>query len=65
MTEQRDTVHRGQALLTPSQVAERLQFSQRTVAEWLRWGKLPGVKIGNKWRVSEQDLAQFVAQQRP
>src|ERR1043166_2338336 len=46
-------------LLTPVQVAERLQFSKRTILEWLRQGKIPGVKIRQKWRISEEDLVQF------
>ena len=44
-------------LLTPNQVAERLQLSVRTVYAWLRDGRLPGIRLGRRWRVSEEGLA--------
>jgi excisionase family DNA binding protein len=47
-------------LLTPAQVAEHLQFSERTVVDWLRSGLLPGVKLGNRWRVDEEELRQVL-----
>ncbi len=47
-------------LLTPAQVAEHLQVNQATVTQWLREGRLRGFKIGKKWRVSVQDLTDFV-----
>ncbi len=33
-------------LLTPPQVAARLQVNERTVTQWLRKGHLRGYKIG-------------------
>ena len=51
-------------LLTPCDVAQRLRFSPRTILEWLRAGALPGAKIGNRWRITEQDLEQFIADER-
>lgn len=52
-------------LLTPEQVAERLQLSVYTVLEYLRKGhprgrKLRGVKLGKQWRVREVDLQAFI-----
>jgi excisionase family DNA binding protein len=52
-------------LLTPEQVAERLQLSVYTVLEYLRkghprGGKLRGVKLGKHWRVREADLQAFI-----
>jgi excisionase family DNA binding protein len=52
-------------LLTPEQVADRLQLSVYTVLEYLRkghprGGKLRGVKFGKQWRVREADLAAFL-----
>ena len=41
----------NETLLTPAQVAQRLQVTERTVAGWLRTGRLPGVKLGRLWRV--------------
>jgi excisionase family DNA binding protein len=47
-------------LLTPEQVAERLVVTPRVVKEWLRQGKLKGVKVGKMWRVYESDLEAFL-----
>ncbi len=49
-----------QILLTPSDVAKRLQMNERTVTQWLRNGHLRGFKIGKEWRVSEIDLEAFI-----
>ena len=49
-----------QTLLTPSDVAKRLQMNQHTVTQWLRNGHLRGFKIGKEWRVSEIDLEAFI-----
>ena len=46
-------------LLTPPQVAQRLQVNERTVTQWLRRGHLRGFKIGKEWRVSAHDLDAF------
>ncbi len=47
-------------LLTPVQVAERLQLQERTVTRWLRTGYLRGFKLGKEWRVSSKDLRSFI-----
>ncbi len=47
-------------LLTPFDVAKRLQMNERTVTHWLRNGHLRGFKIGKEWRVSELDLEAFI-----
>ena len=49
-------------LLTPPQVAQRLQVNERTVTQWLRRGHLRGFKIGKEWRVSSRDLDAFLEQ---
>ena len=49
-----------QILLTPSDVANRLQMNERTVTQWLRNGHLRGFKIGKEWRISELDLDAFL-----
>ena len=49
-----------QLLLTPSDVAKRLQMKERTVTQWLRNGHLRGFKIGKEWRVSDVDLDDFL-----
>ncbi len=47
-------------LLTPPQVAQRLQVNERTVTQWLRRGHLRGFKIGKEWRISEMDIEAFL-----
>ncbi len=47
-------------LLTPVQVAERLQLQERTVTRWLRTGYLREFKLGKEWRVSSSDLRSFM-----
>ncbi len=49
-----------QKLLTPINVAKRLQMNVRTVTQWLRNGHLRGFKIGKEWRVSDLDLDAFI-----
>jgi len=49
---------------TPDQVAEILSVVKKTVLDWLRSGKLKGVKIGKYWRVMEEDLEAFLKQSR-
>lgn len=50
----------SERLLTPPQVAARLQVNERTVTQWLRKGHLRGFKIGKEWRVSLSDLEAFL-----
>ncbi len=47
-------------LLTPMDVADRLQVNERTVTQWLRKGHLRGFKIGKEWRISPDDLQAFL-----
>ncbi len=49
-------------LLTPKQVALRLQVNERTLTQWLRQGSLRGFKIGKEWRISPRDLEAFLEQ---
>jgi excisionase family DNA binding protein len=49
-----------QKLLTPAQVAERLQIHERTVTRWLREGYLRGFKLGKEWRIAPSDLMSFM-----
>jgi len=46
----------AERLLTPEEAAERLAISSKTVRNWLREGKLHGVKIGRLWRLRELEL---------
>ncbi len=47
-------------LLTPAQVADRLQIHERTVTRWLRDGYLRGFKLGKEWRIAPADLNAFI-----
>ena len=47
-------------LLTPAQVAERLQIHERTVTRWLRGSYLRGFKLGKEWRIAPADLQDFM-----
>ena len=47
-------------LLTPTDVANRLQVNERTVTLWLRNGHLRGFKVGKEWRISPDDLQAFL-----
>jgi excisionase family DNA binding protein len=47
-------------LLTPADVAARLKVKPRTVQEWLRSGRLAGLKLGKVWWVRESDLEAFL-----
>ncbi len=46
---------------TPDEIAERLKITRRTIYQWLKQGRLKGVKLGDLWRVSESDLKAFLA----
>lgn len=54
-----------ETMLTPEEVAERLKVKPYTVREWLRLGKLKGIKLptGRRvvWRVRPSDLEAFLA----
>jgi len=50
----------AEKLLTPEEVAERLVMSPKTIRDWLRKGKLKGVKTGKLWRIRERDLEAFI-----
>lgn len=50
----------AEKLLTPEDAAKVLLVKPETVREWLRTGKLKGVKMGRLWRVRESDLETFL-----
>jgi excisionase family DNA binding protein len=47
-------------LLTLEEVAERLAVSRKMVYDWIRDGRMPGVKMGRLWRVKESSLDAFI-----
>jgi excisionase family DNA binding protein len=53
---------RPERLLTPEQVAERLGITKITAKAWLRTGKLPVTKLGERGllRCRESDLDAYI-----
>jgi excisionase family DNA binding protein len=45
---------------TPEEVAGDLQVTRRTVYEWLRSGRLRGVRAGRGWRIRPEDVEVFL-----
>jgi excisionase family DNA binding protein len=43
-------------LLSVEEAAATLKIAPKTLRDWLRTGKLPGVKMGKRWLIREQDL---------
>ena len=54
-----------EALYTVTEAAAYLKVRPKTVREWLKLGKLPGVKISTTWRIREEDLETFLAGKAP
>ena len=51
-------------LYTPEEVAAKLRVSRRAVYQWLTSGRLSGLKAGQYWRVTEEDLTRFLKRHR-
>ncbi len=49
----------AQQLLSAQQAAEILGLQVRTVREYVRQGRLPGVRIGKQYRIARADLEAF------
>lgn len=50
-------------ILTLEEVAEKLKISEQTVRRYLRENKITGFKLGNNWRVKEEELMKFIDEQ--
>lgn len=46
---------------TLEEVADILKVTRRTIYTYIKKGKLPAVKMGKYWRVTEESLRQFVS----
>jgi excisionase family DNA binding protein len=46
-------------VLTLAEAAGRAKVAVKTMREWLRTGKLKGIKAGKLWRVRASDLEHF------
>jgi excisionase family DNA binding protein len=49
---------------TPKEVAERLKLRVQTIYDYIRKGRLPAVRLGNRCRIAQSDLDAFLAQQK-
>lgn len=45
---------------TPEEVAESLRVTRRTVYDWLKSGRLPGLRVGRSWRINREALLAFL-----
>jgi len=43
-------------LYTPEEVAAALRVTRRTVYEWLKMGRLHGIRVGRGWRIRPEDI---------
>ncbi len=46
-------------MFTCEEVAERYKVKVITVWDWIRKKKLPAIKLGREYRISEEDLSAF------
>jgi excisionase family DNA binding protein len=49
-------------LLTPEDAAIELAVSAKSIREWLKSGRLKGVKAGRLWRIRDYDLEEFLGE---
>jgi excisionase family DNA binding protein len=49
---------------TPKEVAERLKLRVQTIYDYIRKGRLPAVRLGNRCRIAQSDLDAFLRQRR-
>jgi excisionase family DNA binding protein len=52
------------SLLTPEQVAEKLQIHVLTVYNYIRHGKLSAIRLGRSYRITPEDLDQLIESNR-
>lgn len=51
-------------MLTIDDLCEILQLRPNTIRNYLKEGKLIGSKFGREWRVKQEDLDEFIDQNR-
>jgi excisionase family DNA binding protein len=49
---------------TPKEVAERLKLRVQTIYDYIRKGRLPAVRLGNRCRIAASDLEAFLERQK-
>lgn len=48
------------SLYTPEEVARKVKVERQTVYHWLSSGMLRGLRVGSTWRITEEDLLNFM-----
>ena len=51
-------------LLNLEEVSELISIPVSTLRKWAKSKYLPAFKLGTNWRVSEEDLSQWIAEQK-
>ncbi len=46
-------------------MAEILGISIKTLKQWLREGRIKGVKVGREWRIMQRDLVNYLENLTP
>lgn len=52
-------------LLTPAEVAELCNVTPATVRVWIRSGRIPGVRVGGRFRIHRLDLEKMLKPVEP
>jgi excisionase family DNA binding protein len=52
-------INMAEAFLTVEQAARQLQVAPYTLRDWLKTGRLRGIKLGREWRVPERALREL------
>jgi excisionase family DNA binding protein len=47
-------------VLTLDEAAARLTIARKTLRDWVRAGKFPGLKVGREWRVLASDVEAYL-----
>ena len=54
-----------QIIYTPEEIADKLKASRRTVYRWIEKGELKAFKAGKMWRITREDLEEFLGRPIP
>lgn len=50
--------------MTPDEVARRLSVTRLTVYRLLKRGDIPAFKVGDQWRIDEDDLTSYIKKKK-
>ena len=56
----------AEEMLTVEEVAARLKLTPYTIREWLKAGRIRGIRLGSRragWRIPASELERFIAEQ--